>query len=137
NFIAEKPVFQASVERKQSGIVQIGIRGALLEVERKQRETPDAAFLLVQAPGKTEHLKKLEAVFRSETVVGQQRIGQVEFLDVNAGVQSVGKQRRQHPLRLCLPAFVAQQRSEDLRATTRRKSQPELVSQRAAFQAGR
>ena len=57
NLVPKKPVLHTPEKWHQRRIVQVRVRGALLEVKRKQCEPLLDVFLLVLTPRKAEHLK--------------------------------------------------------------------------------
>src|SRR5438477_7335618 len=107
-----------------------------MKVKRKQSEPPLGILLLVLSPRETEHLKELKAILRSESVISQQRIGQVQFLHIGPLVARVGQQGREGPARLLVGLLVTEQRADRLQTPTRRKRESKLVNQRTALQFG-
>src|SRR5438552_965328 len=74
NLIVEKPVLEMAVKRGYCGVILLGNRGALLEIERKNREPVSGGLDLGRPSREAQQLKKLPAILFAIAVVGQERI---------------------------------------------------------------
>ena|SRR5438067_2274217 len=83
NFIAKEPVLEMAVKGDQRGVILFGNAGPLLEVKRKQSEAADVGFGLRASTRKTEELAELKTILRTEAIVSQQRIHEIEFLVID------------------------------------------------------
>src|SRR5450432_4158679 len=79
NVVAEQPVVEVAVNRKECGIIFVRIRRALLEIERKKREAPFAGIVRLLTAGKTKKLDELPAIFLAVVFIGQQRVQKIIF----------------------------------------------------------
>src|ERR1035437_509352 len=80
HFVAEQPVFEMSVNREIRRVVQLRVRGSLLEVEGKKSKTLFAVNLLFLPAGKTQELHNLPALFLAVSDMGEQRIKKILLL---------------------------------------------------------
>ena len=79
NFIAEKAVFQMTIEGDQRRVVFLGNGRALLEIKREDSKAISGRLLLRRPSANAQKLKKLPAVLSAVPVVGDHRINKIEF----------------------------------------------------------
>src|SRR6185437_4520925 len=133
DFIAEKTALQATIKRNHRCVIEVGIRRALLEIEREHRKTFLAVLLLILSSGKTEYLKNLKPVFPSKPVIRQQWISKIKFLRVRAGIQRVRNERMEGPLRFLFALLATEQRAHRFDSPTGCESQLKLVDEWAVL----
>ena len=80
HFVAEQPVFEMSVKRKDRRVVQVRVRGSLLKIEGKKGKTLFVVNSLFLPAGQTQELDKLPALFLAVTDMGEQRIKKILLL---------------------------------------------------------
>ena len=82
DFVPEKSVLQTAIHWKERRVIVAGNGRTLLEINGKQREPAAVLFLLILAAGETEDLDHVPPIFHSESAVGDQRIGQIDFVKI-------------------------------------------------------
>ena len=131
NFIPEKPLFEMTVDGKYRRVILAGISRTLLEIDRKEAETPGVFVPRVLSSRKAEKLKELPPVFCAKTDVGKYRIREVKFLVIGGRIFGVGKcQHWNAPLVLRFYLLGKKARPENLCPLARRKGQRKSVIQR-------
>jgi len=86
NPVPHQPILEMAVKRDERGVIVIGVRRALLEMERENREAPFFGIILLLAAGETEQLDELPAILRSVSFISQERINKIIFPRLNGGV---------------------------------------------------
>ena len=89
HFIAKKPILQMPVKGNHRGIVLLRNRRTLLKINGEERKPAHVRFRLCLAPGKAEKLKNLKPIFRTESVISQHRVNEIEFREIDLIIQGV------------------------------------------------
>jgi len=133
NFIAEQAVLDPPVKREDGGVIQVGVRRALTEIKRENRDPVlgHAAGLL--AAGKTEKLEQLPARFLAVMNLREHGIQKIVLMRGHAGFAVAGKKRRDGPSRRVLRLLGIIKRPGGLRALAGFQRQLKPVKNRAAI----
>src|ERR1700737_4660079 len=86
-----------SVKRQERCVILIGIGGTLAEVDRKNCESFAGIVFLILATGEAQNLHQLPAVFGSVTIIGKDRVPEIEFFNICRRVTRTPAQWRDAP----------------------------------------
>src|SRR5262249_37316175 len=92
-----------TIKRENRSVILSGIVGPLLKVNGKQSCAPGLRRSLVLSPGETQKLKKLNSVFRSIAVIGEECIKEIKLAPFVISLRCIEEKRWRCPLS---PAFL-------------------------------
>src|SRR6185437_7135785 len=127
NVIAEQVILHVPVERADGGVILVGNRRALLKIEREQSETAGLILLRVRASGKGENLDELPAPFGSVTAIRHDRISEIKFVPLSAGIGQVGHQGWDRPEFFGVALLKIKKRPQRFGAVSGLEGQVEMV----------
>jgi hypothetical protein len=134
DFVAEEPVLEVAVNRKDSGVVEGRIVGALLEIDGEQVELVLVGGVLAGAAEEVEDLEKLPAVLVPVAIVGEDGVKEIEFAEASLCVFEVGEERRDGPEGFGWCVLLMEKWAEDFGAVARAKGEVEVVEEGAGVE---